>query len=72
MKIGIVNDLPIAVEALRRVVALEPQHQIIWVAPNGAEAMELCAKATPDLILMDLIMRPRVESWPARRARSSS
>src|SRR5437868_4785371 len=56
MKIGIVNDLPIAVEALRRVVALEPQHQIIWVAPNGAEAMELCAKATPDLILMDLIM----------------
>ncbi len=56
MKIGIVNDLPIAVEALRRVVALEPEHQIIWVAPNGAEAMELCAKVTPDLILMDLIM----------------
>ena len=56
MKIGIVNDLPIAVEALRRVVALEREHQIIWVAPSGAEAMELCAKATPDLILMDLIM----------------
>src|SRR5947207_14379676 len=56
MKIGIVNDLPIAVEALRRVVALEREHQIIWVAPSGAEAMELCPKATPDLILMDLIM----------------
>lgn len=56
MKIGIVNDLPMAVEALQRALMLKPGHQVIWVARNGAEAVEMCAKATPDLVLMDLIM----------------
>lgn len=56
MKIGIVNDLPMAVEALQRALALKPGHQVIWVARNGAEAVDLCARATPDLVLMDLIM----------------
>lgn len=56
MKIGIVNDLPLAVEALRRALMLKPGYQVIWTASNGAEAVELCAQATPDLVLMDLIM----------------
>ncbi|MFK8331642.1 chemotaxis response regulator protein-glutamate methylesterase [Pseudomonas sp. BJa5] len=56
MKIAIVNDMPMAVEALRRALAFEPAHQVIWVAGNGAEAVKLCAEQTPDLILMDLIM----------------
>ncbi|MDE1166035.1 MAG: chemotaxis response regulator protein-glutamate methylesterase [Pseudomonas sp.] len=56
MKIAIVNDMPMAVEALRRALAFEPAHQIVWVAYNGAEAVEQCARLTPDLILMDLIM----------------
>lgn len=56
MRIGIVNDLPMAVEALRRALAFEPAHQIAWVASNGAEAVELCAVRTPDVVLMDLIM----------------
>ncbi|MDF2643803.1 MAG: chemotaxis response regulator protein-glutamate methylesterase [Pseudomonas sp.] len=56
MKIAIVNDMPMAVEALRRALAFEPSHQIVWVAHNGAEAVANCARQTPDLILMDLIM----------------
>ena len=56
MKIAIVNDMPLAVEALRRALAFEPAHQVLWVANNGAEAVRLCAENTPDLILMDLIM----------------
>lgn len=56
MKIAIVNDMPMAVEALRRALAFEPAHQVIWVASNGAEAVKRCAEQTPDLILMDLIM----------------
>src|SRR5471032_2232325 len=56
MKIAIVNDMPLAVEALRRALAFEPAHQVIWVASNGAEAVQRCAEYTPDLILMDLIM----------------
>jgi two-component system response regulator WspF len=56
MKIAIVNDMPMAVEALRRALAFEPAHQVVWVAGNGAEAVQRCAEQTPDLILMDLIM----------------
>ncbi|MGE8178465.1 chemotaxis response regulator protein-glutamate methylesterase [Pseudomonas fluorescens] len=56
MKIAIVNDMPMAVEALRRALAFEPTHEVVWVARNGAEAVQRCAEFTPDLILMDLIM----------------
>ena len=56
MRIAIVNDVPLAVEALRRAVAFEPAHEVVWVANNGAEAVRLCAEDIPDLILMDLIM----------------
>lgn len=30
MKIAIVNDMPMAVEALRRALAFEPAHEVIW------------------------------------------
>jgi two-component system response regulator WspF len=56
LKIAIVNDMPLAVEALRRALAFEPAHQVAWVAANGAEAVQRCAEHTPDLILMDLFM----------------
>jgi chemotaxis response regulator CheB len=66
MKIGIVNDLPIAAEALRRTVALKPEHKVVWVAHNGAQAVASCAAETPDLILMDLIM-PGIDGVEATR-----
>jgi two-component system response regulator WspF len=56
MKIGIANDLPMAVEALRRVLALRPEHAVTWVARDGAEAVAFCARETPDVVLMDLVM----------------
>lgn len=56
MNVGIVNDLSVAVEALRRVIAGSNQHQILWIARNGAEAVAKCAQQRPDCILMDLIM----------------
>ena len=56
MKIAIVNDMPMAVEALRRALAFEPDHEVVWVASNGREAVQSCLELTPDLILMDLIM----------------
>jgi two-component system response regulator WspF len=56
MKIGIVNDSSIAAEALRRTVALAPEHEVIWMAGNGQEAVDFCARMRPDLVLMDLIM----------------
>ncbi|MCF5816921.1 response regulator, partial [Pseudomonas sp. PA-1-2A] len=56
MRIAIVNDMPLAVEALRRALSYEPAHEVVWVASNGLEAVQRCAELTPDLILMDLIM----------------
>jgi chemotaxis response regulator CheB len=66
MKIGIVNDLPMAAEALRRVVSLAPEHQVVWLAKDGVEAVEACAKNKPDLVLMDLIM-PGMDGVEATR-----
>ena len=66
MRIGIVNDLPMAAEALRRAVALAPEHQVVWLAKDGAEAVELCARNKPDLVLMDLIM-PGMDGVEATR-----
>jgi chemotaxis response regulator CheB len=56
MKIAIVNDLRMAVESLRRVVAKTSRHEVCWVAYDGADAVRQCATLRPDLILMDLIM----------------
>ncbi len=56
MRIAIVNDMFIAIEALRRVLMTIAEHEIAWIAKDGAEAVAKCAKDTPDLILMDLIM----------------
>lgn len=56
MRIAIVNDIRMAVEALRRIVLSQPGYEIAWVAYDGAEAVAKCAKDIPDLILMDLIM----------------
>jgi two-component system, chemotaxis family, response regulator WspF len=56
MKIAIVNDLTIAVTALRRVLQSIPEDEVIWVARDGAEAVTKCTQNRPDLILMDLLM----------------
>ncbi len=56
MRIAIVNDVTLAVEAMRRALLRAPQHSVAWTARDGAEAVRFCASDRPDLILMDLIM----------------
>ena len=66
MRIALVNDMLPAVEAMRRVVLGASKHQLAWVARNGAEALDLCTRDTPDLVLMDLIM-PGMDGVEATR-----
>lgn len=56
MRIGIVNDSPMAAEVLRRLIRRSEMHQIAWIARDGAEAVKLCERDLPELVLMDLIM----------------
>ncbi len=56
MRIGIVNDSQIAIEALRRALMCAPEHEVAWIAYNGAQAVDYCNENAPDLVLMDLFM----------------
>lgn len=56
MRIGIVNAVSAVAEFLRRVVGVDPAYRVAWIARSGAEAVALCAKEAPDLILMDMSM----------------
>ena len=66
MRIAIANDMPLAVEALRRALAAEPEYQLIWVAANGEEAVSRCRDDLPDLLLMDMLM-PGMDGVEATR-----
>ncbi|MCX5652387.1 MAG: chemotaxis-specific protein-glutamate methyltransferase CheB [Planctomycetota bacterium] len=66
MRVAIVNDLAVACEALRRVLATEPSLSVAWIARDGAEAVECARRDRPDLVLMDLIM-PRMDGVAATR-----
>ena len=54
MRIAIVNDLLLATEALRRLLASDGRHTVAWIAHDGEEAVARCAEDRPDLILMDI------------------
>ncbi|GMQ83878.1 MAG: Wsp signal transduction system protein-glutamate methylesterase WspF [Gammaproteobacteria bacterium] len=66
LKIAVVNDSPIAVESLRRVIESVAEYKLIWVAYNGREAVQRCSERCPDIILMDLIM-PEMDGVEATR-----
>ncbi|MFO0879135.1 MAG: chemotaxis-specific protein-glutamate methyltransferase CheB [Gemmataceae bacterium] len=66
MRIGIVNDMALAREALRRVVESNPSYHVAWMAEDGASAVRLAASDRPDAILMDLVM-PGMDGAEATR-----
>lgn len=56
MRIGLVNDMNLALECLRRVVESSGEHVVAWSAENGQQAVDYCSADLPDLVLMDLVM----------------
>jgi two-component system, chemotaxis family, response regulator WspF len=67
MRIAIVNGLANGMTVLRCAVQSQPGWQVAWEAQHGDEAVRLCARDTPDLILMDLLM-PGANGAKATRA----
>lgn len=55
-RVGIVNDLRLALEVLRGIVASDPKLEVCWTAADGVEACQRCAEDLPDIVLMDLVM----------------
>ena len=56
MKILLCDDQAVIRDGLEMLLDLEKDFQVVGVAQDGAEAVELAAKKQPDLILMDLKM----------------
>jgi DNA-binding NarL/FixJ family response regulator len=56
MKILICDDQAIVCEGLSRILGSDPELEVVGIAYNGEEALALCPKTNPDLVLMDLKM----------------
>ena len=56
MKILICDDQAVIRDGLEMLLKLEQDFEIVGAAQDGAEAIELAAQKSPDLILMDLKM----------------
>ncbi len=56
MKVIICDDQAIIRDGLEILLSLEQDIQVVGLAQDGAEAVELAARENPDLVLMDLKM----------------
>lgn len=56
MRVLIVDDDALIREGLKILLEIEADFQIIGTANNGQEALEMCRKEKPELVLMDIRM----------------
>lgn len=56
LKVLMVDDQIILRESLKFIIEQDNEIEVIGSAGNGMEALELCKKEAPDLILMDIMM----------------
>jgi DNA-binding NarL/FixJ family response regulator len=65
-RLVIVDDHALTRAGLREVLADEPSVEVIGEASNGREALELCSRVRPELVLMDVRM-PEMDGLVATR-----
>jgi YesN/AraC family two-component response regulator len=56
IKILIADDQPIVCEGLNTILQLEDDFEVVGVCLNGQEALDLCERNKPDIVLMDARM----------------
>jgi NarL family two-component system response regulator LiaR len=56
IKVAIVDDQRLFVDGLARILGIQPDVEVVGRAHTGEEAVEMCLRAEPDVVLMDLSM----------------
>jgi DNA-binding NarL/FixJ family response regulator len=56
LKVLIVDDDALIREGLKILLEIEADFQVVGTASNGQEALEMCRKEEPDIVLMDIRM----------------
>ena len=56
IKVLIVDDHPLVRQGIKTLLDVYDDIEVIGEAENGQEALEMCKKKKPDIVLMDLIM----------------
>lgn len=67
IRVLIADDHGVLRDGLGRVIAAQPDMELVGAAANGAEAVERCREVAPDVVLMDLEM-PVLDGIGATRA----
>jgi DNA-binding NarL/FixJ family response regulator len=66
-RVLIADDHDLIRDGFRRMLAYEEDFEVVGEASNGKEAVELCQRLEPDLVLMDVRM-PEMDGLAATRA----
>ena len=66
IRVLLVDDSAVARLHMRQILATAPDMQVVGMAKNGSEALELVAELKPDVVSMDLDM-PGVDGYQAAR-----
>lgn len=56
IKVLLVDDHTVLLEGMKRIIELEEDMQVIAIATNGVEAIDLAKKLKPDVVIMDINM----------------
>jgi two-component system invasion response regulator UvrY len=56
IRVAIVDDQRLFVDGLVRILSIQPDVEVVGKAHTGEEAVELCLREEPDVVLMDLSM----------------
>jgi DNA-binding NarL/FixJ family response regulator len=66
IRVAVVDDQRLFAKGLSGLVDMLPETQVVGVAYDGEEAVELCRREEPDVVLMDISM-PKMDGISATR-----